>query len=90
MTKSDFDKLYNLELAKSLSEPNQRLGQLPISINPDELFAQLLIRNLINNLNNHGDFIRTVRYDTSAHYSNSANSAITFNLELAICNNDSL
>lgn len=87
MTKSDFDKLYNLELAKSLSEPNQRLGQLPVSSNPDELFAQLLIRNLINNLNNCGDLIRITRYDTNVHY---PNNAITLNLELAIYNSDSL
>lgn len=71
MTKSDFDKLYNLELAKSLSEPDQDVVINPADFDSsstgiDHVLAQLLIRNLINRLNNQGESVQIRNFSFEA------------------------
>lgn len=90
MTKSDFDKLYNLEVAKSLSEPDQRI-ELDMSVldatstrGANKILAQLLIRNLIYNLSGKGDYIQVGNFK----FDISPSSLKTLDLELLIGNND--
>lgn len=92
MTKSDFDKLYNLELAKSLSDPDQQVTldmsnlDATSSRGVNELLAQLLVRNLIYNLNKQGDCIQVGNFK----YDISVTRLKTLDLELLISGNDYL
>lgn len=85
MTKSDFDKLYNLELAKSLSEPDQEIQINTIDLDVsstgvENLLAQLLIRNLINRLNNQGESVQIGNFN----FETSVTGLKTLSLEVLI------